>query len=474
MSYLLANNATHDITYSFQGIASINGVAPSEAAFTAFPADNTTGNAVWNIGSVVTASENDLATTAITPRIRINYFARIDNTLAVNAGSTLRNSATVNYRNGATGATMTLNATTPLITVVEPVLTLAKAMSNITSPGLPPDGGDVLEYTLTLVNTGNSTAHDINLVDTLSPLLNFHAAFTPTATIAGTPVSGFVPTPGAAPVGPLVWGRGNADGSLDLPAGQTLLVRYRVIVLPAAQANTTIGNSVTADWTSLDGANAFERTGAGCPAFTAPNRYCVGPVVATTITPDNNAIAKAGRGRQLCGRRSEHRHRCLLRVGDTVTFRLNVAIQEGRTRNVVVTDVLPAGMVFDAIVSINGVALPPYAAPLAGPGSNFSYGLISIPAAGQTGTVTWNFGTIDNNPAGDPSTDILAIEYRVRVVPGVLTQVASTTLTNAARLSYIDGNGNASPLVPRLNSSAPVTVVQPIDLDADEDGPDAA
>jgi large repetitive protein len=461
VSYLLANNAAFDITYSFQGIASINGLAPVEAAFNAFPADNTTGNAVWNIGTVVTASENDPTTTAIAPRIRINYFARINNTLAVNTGSTLRNSATANYRNGATGATMTLNATTPQVTVVEPMLTLAKAMSNITSPGLPPNGGDVLEYTLTLFNTGNSTAHDINLVDTLSPLLTFQGAFTPTATIAGVPVAGFVPTPGAAPAGPLVWGRGNGDASLDLPAGQTLLLRYRTIIL-AAQPNASIGNSVTADWTSLDGASPFERTGAGCPAFTAPNRYCVGPVLTTAIVPDLNAIAKAVVADSYAVAGLSTATDAVLRVGDTVTFRLNVSIQEGRTRNVVVTDVLPAGMAFDAIVSINGVAVAPYAAPLAGPGSNFSYSLLGIPSAGQVGAVTWNFGTVDNDAAGDPTTDILAIEYRVRVVPNVLSQVASTTLTNAARLNYIDANGNAPPVLPRLNSSATVTVLQPI------------
>ena len=462
VSYLLANNATYDITYTFQGLASINGVAPAEAAFIAFPADNTVGSAVWNVGTVVTTSENDPTSTAIAPRIRINYWARIDNTLAVNAGSTLRNSATVNYRNGATGATMTLNASPPLITVVEPRLTLAKAMSNITSPGLPPDGGDVLEYTLTLVNTGNSTAHDVNLVDTLSPLLNYFGAFTATATIAAVPVAGFVPTPSGAPAGPLVWGRGNGDGSLDVPAGQTLLVRYRVTVLPVAQANTSIANSVTADWTSLDGANVFERTGAGCPAFTAPNRYCVGPVTTTTTTPDNNAIVKLVVADSYVVPSLSTATDARLRVGDTVTFRLNVALQEGRTRNVVVTDLLPTGMEFDSIVSINGVAVPPYTAPLAGPGSNFSYGLLGIPAPGQTGAVTWNFGTVDNNPAGDPTTDILAIEYRARVVPNVLAHVPSTTLTNTARLTYIDGNNTPSPLVPRLTSSVPVTVLQPV------------
>lgn len=463
LSYLLANNATYDITYTFQGIASINGVAPVEAAFTSFPADNTTGNAVWNIGTVVTASEDDTATSLITPRISINYYVRIDNTLSSNAGSTLRNSALANYRNGATGATMALNATTPLITVVEPALTISKAVSNITSPGLPPDGGDVLEYTLTLNNTGNSTAFDINVVDTLSPLLNYYAAFTPTATIGGLAVAGFVPVPGAAPVGPLVWGRNNADASLDLPAGQTLIVKYRVIVQTAAEPNTLISNSVYADWTSLNGVSAFERTGAGCPAIVAPNDHCIGPAVSSLTTPDNNSITKAVIADSYVVAGQSTAVDAKVRVGDTVTYRLNVNIQEGRTRNVVVRDLLPAGMAFDSIVSINGVATAPYTAPVAGVGSNFSYTLSSYPSAGQTGTVTWNFGTINNDALGDPTTDTLVIEYRTKVLPDAgIPHVATTTLANTATLTYIDGNGNASPLVARLTSNATITVVQPI------------
>lgn len=462
LSYLLANNATYDISYSFQGIAAINGAAPAEAAFTAFPADGSSGNVVWNIGSVVTTSEDDTATNAISPRIRISYWARIDNTSSANTGSTLRNAVTANYRNGASGATMVLTATTAQITVVEPQLTLAKALANITQPGLPPDGGDVLEYTLTLVNTGNSTAYDLNLVDTLSPLLRLDAAYTPTAAINGTPVAGFVAAPAGAPAGPLVWGRANGDGSLDLPAGQTLLVKYRVVVQTAAQPGMTISNSVVADWTSLDGANAFERTGAGCPAITAPNDHCVGPVVSSATTPDNNAITKLVVADSYALAPLSTATDARLRIGDTVTYRLNVALQEGRTRSVVVRDLLPAGLVFDGIVSINGVAGAPYAAPVAGPGSNFSYALSSIPAAGQTGTVSWNFGDVDNNGLGDPTTDVLVIEYRARVATGVLPQVASTTLTNTATLSYIDGNGNPSPVVARLSSSAAITVLQPI------------
>lgn len=464
LSYLLSNNATNDITYTFDGIASINGVAPSEAAFTAFPADNTTGSAVWNIGKVITTTENDPTFTAISPRIRINYWARIDNLTTADVGDTLRNSVLVNYRNGNTGATEALTSSPALVTVVEPNLTLSKAAGNITSPGVLPDGGDILEYTLTLTNTGNSTAYDINLVDTLPALLNYYASFTPTATIGGVAVAGFVPVPAGTPGGPLKWGRDNADGSLDLPASQTLTLTYRVIVMPTAEPNTVLSNNVYADWTSLNGVSSFERTGAGCPSIVAPNDHCVGPAVATTTIIDKNSITKSVVSDSYVVASLSTAGDSTVRVGDTVTYQLSVNIQEGRSRNVVVSDVLPTGMAFDGMVSINGDISSPFTPPGAGAYSNFSYTLTSNPTVGQTGTLTWNFGTITNNALGDPTTDTLVIVFRAKVMPnaGIPQLPSTTTLTNTSTLTYLDGN-SATPVAPaRLVSSAPITVVQPV------------
>lgn len=282
ISYVLANNASYDISYSFVGISTINGQAPSETAFVAFPSDNTTGSALWNIGTVVTNSENDSATSAITPAIRISYYARVNNDLVTDAGDTLQNTVTVGYTHGETGAAQTITAAAPIVTVLEPRLTLAKVLSNVTSPGNPPVAGDILEYRVTATNAGTATAFDVNVVDTLPAGVVLNSGFTPTATINGVPVAGFVATPAGAPAGPLVWGRDNGDGSLDVPAGQTLILIYRTTLQVIVDPGGLIENGVLADWTSLNDANPLERTGAGCPTITAPNDYCVGPVTATT------------------------------------------------------------------------------------------------------------------------------------------------------------------------------------------------
>src|SRR5690606_18157923 len=78
-TYVLENDAIYDVTYTFQDIALINGVAPDEAAFNAFTADESTGTVSWDIGTVDTASENDPALNAINPQIIISYYARINN-----------------------------------------------------------------------------------------------------------------------------------------------------------------------------------------------------------------------------------------------------------------------------------------------------------------------------------------------------------------------------------------------------------
>ena len=61
----------------------------------------------------------------------------------------------------------------------------------------------------------------------------------------------------------------------------------------------------------------------------------------------------------------------LPRIGDTVTYRLELNLAEGVTENVQVTDSLPTGMVYDSLVGI---------APASGSGG-FTYSLNSQPAA---------------------------------------------------------------------------------------------
>ncbi|MBU1425291.1 MAG: DUF11 domain-containing protein [Gammaproteobacteria bacterium] len=462
LSYLLARDANFDVSYSFSGITSINGAAPAEAAFTAVPANNASGTIVWNIGTVVTQSEDDTTgTPAITPTITIDYYARINNDTLTDVGGTLQNGVIVNYTNGESGATEAVIASTPLITVTEPDLAISKSVALITPA--PITGGDILEYTITVVNNGNATAYDSNIVDTLPAEVTLDSGFTPTATIGGVAVAGFVATPAGAPNGPLHWGSSNGDNSLDIPAGSTLLLTYRVLIV-TAQPGAVLANQAWIDWTSLNDASGYERTGAGCPTVTAPNDYCAGPATASVTIADTTTLVKSITSDTWNVAPLSTATDAIVRVGDTVTYQLALNIQEGVTRQVAVQDVLPAGMQFVDVVSINGDTSASYTPPASGAGSNFSYAPISVvPAAGATGTLTWTIGDVSNDPQGDATTDTLVIVYRARVVEDSgLAHTPTLTLTNTATLGYVDVNGVPVTAPARLVSSAVLTVRQPV------------
>ncbi|VAW55291.1 hypothetical protein MNBD_GAMMA06-1054, partial [hydrothermal vent metagenome] len=488
-SYVLSRDgAAFDVTYTFENIASIEGSAVlNETVFRGsgagtLPIDGDSGTVVWDIGQVITDEEDDLDgnPNTINPRIIIRYFARPNNDLITDAGDTLQNSATSSYNNGEDGTIATSNDITAVQTVLEPLLAVSKTVSNVTNPGVGPVGGNVLEYQITINNTGGSTAFENNIVDTLDDDLLFDASIpaTPTALLDGVAVPGFTaaPTISVPPASTLTWGRVNTDNTLDIPAGSTLVLTYRTVVQTSIQPNSIISNSVLVDWTSLDDtdpSSAFERTGAGCPVIVAPNDYCSAPAVANITADNTNSIVKAVISDTWIAPVGT------VRIGDIVTYQLNVNIQEGTTINVNVADVVPAGMVFVDIISINGAVASPYASPGAGAGSNFSYAPIpasDVPAANDTINFDWALGDIANDAAGDATTDSLIIVYRVRIVENDVTTIAqqpTTTLINTADFTYTDGVGNPSPSLPQLTDTAAVIVLQPV-MDAltkvDRDG----
>jgi len=480
ISYVLENNATYDIDITFTGIASINnGLAPSEAnLISPAPVDGAQNTVTWNFGKVVTLTEDDTSVVNISPSITINYYARINNDLITNSGSTLQNQVTTNYQNGETPATTeALVDDTPELTVTESDLAVTK-VATLQTPA-PITGGDIIEYVITVTNSGNATAYDVNIVDTLPSNLSLYSpvfytpGFTPTADIGGA-VGGFDDTPLNSPNGPLIWGRGNtsnvtnADNSLDIPAGSSLILTYQVIVDAGAESNLDYINSVVVDWTSLDNtitnSATYERTGAGagvdCSAIVAPNDYCVGPITSTVTTDDTNTLVKS-----ITADTDTATAIGTVRIGDEVTYQLSLNLQEGTTRNVNVQDVLPTGLEFVKIISINYDTVADYNPPGSGDGSNFSYSTVtaaSLPAAGATGTINFTLGNVVNDPLGDSTTDTLVIEYQARVLNDTLLETPTTqTLTNTATLQYIDGNGAAVVAPARLERSATLTVLQP-------------
>ncbi|MFW9845833.1 MAG: isopeptide-forming domain-containing fimbrial protein, partial [Candidatus Thorarchaeota archaeon] len=442
LSYVLENDGTYDITYTFQGIATINGAAPGEAAMTAFPADETIGSAVWNIGTVATQTEDDTTVNAINPLIRITYLARINNDAVTDAGDTLQNAVAVTYTHGETAATVTLNDATAVQTVVEPSLDLAKSVANFTNPGNPPQAGDTLRYTLTLTADGGaagdlfSDAHDVRIEDTLSLGLVYDG--NPTVDGAGNTIAAPATTgDGITDPQTLTWSLEDGNADIDIAEGSVVTVTYDVRVDNSVLIGQTLGNSVMARWTSLDGISTLERNGTAAPAY---NDYYTGPVTANVVVGDNTTTTKTrlldtyGTGDNV------------VRIGDIVEYELRLALQEGTYNNVSVTDDLPQGLIFEEIASINGDTTAPYGAVAPFAHADITAGDIVVTGNAATGPtrVTMTLGDIVNQADGNAANDVFVIVYRARVLNLVHAQVNTIALENSAITRYDTISGPAT------------------------------
>jgi uncharacterized repeat protein (TIGR01451 family)/fimbrial isopeptide formation D2 family protein len=377
------------------------------------------------------------------------------NSSSNNSGLAFHNTATYTY-NRSNGDDATRNpggeGITANMSVVEPAVTAASKTVRFVSPAGKPATdpatvGDVLEYLVTIPNSGSSTAYDTNVVDRL-PVTVALVADSATAMVNGVAVPGFVANPTSLLDGALAWGRENGDASLDIPAGQSLVLSYQVSVVAVTGAD--ISNSVYVDWTSLAGASAAERTGGACPLADSLDDYCYGPVTATVSTLDRTSIAKAVVADSYAETPASTTGP-VVRVGDSVTYELTLNLQEYTTRSVVVEDGLPAGMALESFALTAG--------------SSFSYTLAAQPAAGATGTLRWEFGDITNPPSSDATpVDPLVLQYVARVVteapPAGVAYDTTITRDNLAKLSYAGGDPALFP--DRLTATARIDVRQPL------------
>jgi len=473
-TYVLENAAPFLVQYEFFGIRTINGVAPTpanaETIFNSVPLNGTANNAIWDIGLVQTETENDppLAPGPINPRIRITYYALVNNDLATNNLDVLQNEATLQYTSGLVPPTTeTETDDTDAITVIEPDLIATKVADNFSFPGVDPDAGDEIEYIVTIDHSAisSSPAFDLNIVDVLPPNVSYvpnSAVLLINAIAVGTQEPGVSGQQ-------LIWGRNNLnDELLDIPLGQTLQLTYRVLVLDTVQPLEMITNSVVLDWTSLDGSSpeidARERFGLGgvdCTASVAPNDYCYGPVTFTLDVIDKNLVVKTKSNDSFnLGPAGTD-----LRIGDIVEYTLTLSLQDGTTRGLTLVDTLPNGLRFVDVTSVNVQGAAPYNS-----ANGFIHDPIAAPVVGGAGNkvITWTIGSaltgITNTP--NDGFDDFVIVYRAVVTKDefIKPQVATLPANNTVVMNYLDVNGNppTGPPLSRLTSTVNLNVQQPI------------
>ncbi len=270
------------------------GIAPSNAAY-----NNRLGSGQtvrFDFGNV----QNDANVNAADDWLNVDVAVRVDNIVANQAGTILRNgeggTVTVKYGLGPTTVTYDYDGATagfqgrPL-TLTEPVLTASK-LAVPTAQSL----GDLVTYTITLAHTGASTADaaDVQLTDTLAAGL----AFVPGSVTPGNAYVGIAGQVLSLKVDPL--------DPLTLAKHQTTIT-YQARIASSAAVGTPLGNTVAGSYASVpgaDGTSTSGRNGAGgindytlaASAAVTPNQSAAIRPTKTVaqVTDDGNGILEPG------------------------------------------------------------------------------------------------------------------------------------------------------------------------------------
>ena len=450
-SWTLENNAVYDVTYAFTNITSINGSAPAEGVFTAFPADSATGTVTWNIGTVVTGTTPGYSA----PKIVITYVARINNILAIQAADTLRNSAIITYNHGETGGTVTLGPYTPAATtVVEPVLTVAKT---ITAGPAAPDAGDTITYQIVIAHDDSplstADAYDVVVSDVLDDALG-HALFADITDITAELLGG-----ASEDVAPALTGGGTGfTAQYDIPFGGTVTLTCIATLQVSVEPGYALANDVEISYSSLNGGLLGtavgpadgERTGhdvLGDSGGTLNDYYVAATVARTTDVPvfDKVLVSTA-----------------TPTIGDLVTYDLKMTAPEGTTPGVSIVDTLAPGLAFVDVVSVTLPAgITTGKAIGTGNGGSAGVGPANVTLANDSGgtanQITFDLGDVVNSNTDDAARQV-EIRFRAVVLdqntlPAADGNQAGAVLANSATLSYTNGVD--------LTDSASVTVAEP-------------
>ncbi len=317
-------------------------------------------------GSITSAASSSATNRIVT----VTFQAQVANVVGNQSGTTFTNPASFTYSDpNNSGSTLTLNASAPATSVIEPDLTISKAVSSST-----PAYSSTLTYTLTVAHSGasNAPAYDTLVTDTmpsgLTGLTNINvSSSSPSGCATGVDTSASTSSQLNVSIG-------------TIPLGCTVTITYDVTVSGAIGSTQT--NSAEETWTSLSGNVSGERTGADGVGG-ALNDYAAATSQDVTVSsPDLRVTKDDGSTTYL--------------PGNAITYTIIVYNDGNVTASGTVTDNPPA-----ALTSVSWTCTSSGSATCGASGTGAINDSVSIPA-GEHVTYTLN-ATVDLSATGDLS-----------------------------------------------------------------------
>ena len=331
---------------------------------------------------------------------------------------------------------------------------------NLTSGALP-DAADKIRFATVLLNNGRSDAYGVAFSDTIptgfvNPNSPSAAAFATAANLKVQRGDGTLLTLGTdytltwtAATGvfaitlmdnnPALPGTGslnrgfNADTAVAIADGSNAaVITFDLALASSVQPSVTLTNTaLLAQYKGAPtGANFLATPLADSAVLQTATPTLAKTLVATEINTPTNGLAQAA-------------------IGELVDYAVTIALPEGITPSVVVTDTLHPGMTFVSLLSTtlsSGVTRASAAPTVA----------MSNVNGGANNRVVFTCGNVTNANTDNSIADTLTLTYRAVVlnVAGNVGGASPTQLTNGASLAYTGGS--------TLSASAPpISVIEP-------------
>ena len=303
----------------------------------------------------------------------------------------------------AQGTAQPQQSATAAPAIVEPRIATTKNVS----PTSNVQAGDTLTYTVTFTNTGTSTAFDVTAHDVLAQGVDYVAASATCVDQASANV-----TVSVIDNGTTLEFDGSPSGDWDIVAGNSITCTYQLLADSDLFLDGSHTNTIDADWSSLNGTTANERT----------YDDSVTRVVDGSQDTDDASFTATGINF------SKTVDKATATIGEVVTHTLTITGPNGLIKNLVVDDTLDSGWIYNNDATINGLNVTP------------SLSLSSPNDGSAAVNVSWNFGNVEKT--AEPAT----ITYSVTVANETATTTGDT-LGNSATLNYSRADDTpASPL----------------------------